>query len=224
MLSPKPLGLPDEVEGIPFVMSLVLVQIIVASLMLAVTMYQLSLVGGVGKRTEDHCKVRRSERVGQWRAAFERRRQIEAGLPGVGEELTGSQVRPEIADDSVYEMNHEGDEGDATSRSNKVFPNAAKVSPAKPAAAQELAAAEDPMSKLTKAVLTIPPLVHYAVQSTIPKPTHPFGEGAMGPPDWIRPEDKQLLERSGQIDDRMICVLPVAYVVLWAILLLAYFT
>ena len=45
----------------------------------------------------------------------------------------------------------------------------------------------------------------------------------MGAPDWIRPEDKKLLERSDKIDDKMGMLLPALYAIAWSILIAIYF-
>ena len=76
---------------------------------------------------------------------------------------------------------------------------------------------------MTRAVLALPALVHHSVQSTLPKTSDPFGGGTMAAPDWIDPKDKQLLDQSARIDDKLSLALQIAYSVIWFVLLLIYF-
>ena len=80
----------------------------------------------------------------------------------------------------------------------------------------------EPLSLLTRAVLALPPLVHYATQSSEAKPTHPLGHDAMDAADWLSAEDQQLLARSEAVDHKMSHVLLPTYLVLWLVTGLIY--
>lgn len=302
MLQPKSLGLPEEIQGIPFVMALTIAQMGVIAIILGVTAYQVALTAGVGQRTEKFGKFRRKLLVGEWKRAFAARQKLEEALPGkplFGNEATGSAAN--VMTRAILAASA----GSADAGDNKVYPigGEPRVAPYSPApsppmspptpelkaphagyplwkldkegssatadtvaetkdesggewvagewkqktrgddqetsdpqrrplkaAFQQAAkskvghAADEPTTLLAKAVLLLPSLVHYATQSTVPKPTHPFGDGAMGGPDWIRPEDKELLEQSGRIDKRLSSWLFPAYGVIWVVLISMYFT
>ena len=188
LLQPKSLGLPPEVDGIPFVMSLVFCQIIVVCFMLVVTAYQLSLTSGVGERTEQYVKSRRAALVKEWRGAFAEKRALDKQMPGGARSAMGPDTVVKLP--AAFE---------AMGSSARVLPPSVPQTPVR----EFGEAKHDPITLLTQAVLALPALMHHAVQSTMPKPTHPYGEGAMGAPDWIRPEDKKLLERSERIDKTM---------------------
>ena len=65
--------------------------------------------------------------------------------------------------------------------------------------------------------------MHYAVQSSDGKPSHPFGQDKMGPKDWISPNDFLRQERSNWLDRVMSKTLPPSYIILWLVLFLVYF-
>lgn len=202
LLQPAALGLPEEVEGIPFLMALIIGQIVITGFMLCVTAYQVMLVGDVGKRTEDFCKARRRKLVDEWRSAFEIKRQIEGQLSGGVIQTSAGATFTSVA---------------PIATTHKIAPSSAKdmhLSSLPPSSPTEL---------MTRAVLSLPALIHHAVQSTHGKPTHPSGQGAMGGTDWIDPKDKQLLDRSQKIDDRLSLVLQFAYFAMWFALFMIYF-
>jgi len=84
-------------------------------------------------------------------------------------------------------------------------------------------AVNEPLALLTKAVLALPPLMHYAVQSTHDTPTDPMGNGKMAVQDWMLPIEMKLKAQSLKIDKYLRLLVPPAYLMTWGILLLAYF-
>jgi len=82
---------------------------------------------------------------------------------------------------------------------------------------------EDSIGLLTKAVLTLPPLMHYAAQSTFDEPTDPRGEGKMSGGDWALPIEKKLKNKAYALDWWMRLLVPPAYVIMWALLAIIYF-
>ncbi|EOD17238.1 hypothetical protein EMIHUDRAFT_244250 [Emiliania huxleyi CCMP1516] len=187
LMMPRSLGLPADIEGVPFVMALVICHITVVAVMLVVTGYQIL------------CSSRRAALVGEWKAAFAAKRALEEQLPGGAPHPAAADVSLSLSTGEPLRAGKEA-EGYASAQSR----------PAEPA---------EPVSLLTRAVLALPALMHHANQSTLPKPTHPHGEGSMGDSDWIRAEDKVLLARSGKIDTRMAMMLPPLYILLVSLLL-----
>ena len=165
--------------------------------MLVVTGYQLVLTAGVGRRTGDLCSSRRAAVVGEWKAAFVAKRALKEQLPGGAPQPAAS------ADVSL-------------SLSTGEPLGVGKPAAGKPFAGDPPAGSPpaEPVSLLTRAVLALPALMHHASQSTLPKPTHPYGEGSMGGSDWVRAEDRALLCRSAKIDTWMALLLPPLYVLL----------
>ena len=205
LMMPRSLGLPADIEGVPFVMALVICHITVVAVMLVVTGYQIVLTAGssppppphrlerlprhphappllshaqsacllgVGRRTDELCSSRRAALVGEWKAAFAAKRALEEQLPG-------GAPHPAAADVSLS-LSTGGGEPLRAGKEAEGYASA-QSPPAEPA---------EPVSLLTRAVLALPALMHHANQSTLPKPTHPHGEGSMGDSDWIRAEDK----------------------------------
>jgi len=197
LLQPRSLGLPADTEGVPFVMALTICQLAVVGLMLVVTGYQLVLTAGVGRRTDQFCTDRRAALVGEWKAAFVAKRALEEQLPG------GAHQPVAPADVSL-------------SLSTGEPLGAGKEQVGSPPA--------EPVSLLTRAVLALPALIHHASQSTLPKPTHPHGEGSMGGSDWICAEDKALVRKSAKIDTWMALMLPPLYILLTSLLLGLYWS
>ena len=72
-------------------------------------------------------------------------------------------------------------------------------------------------------VLALPPLMHYAVQSTHDTPTDPTGNGKMAAQDWMLPIEKKLKAQSLRIDRYLRMLVPPAYLMMWSILSLVYF-
>ena len=138
------------------------------------------------------CSERRAALVGEWKAAVVAKRALEEQLPG------GAQ-QPAAPADVLLSLTTGEPLG------------AGKEQVGSPPA--------EPVSLLTRAVLALPALMHHASQSTLPKPTHPHGEGTMAGSDWVRAEDRALLCRSAKIDTRMALLLPPLYVLLTSILL-----
>ena len=197
LLQPRSLGLPADTEGVPFVMALTICQLAVVGLMLVVTGYQLVLTAGVGRRTDQFCTDRRAALVGEWKAAFVAKRALEEQLPG------GAHQPVAPADVSL------------TLSTGEPL-GAGKEQVGSPPA--------EPVSLLTRAVLALPALIHHASQSTLPKPTHPHGEGSMGGSDWICAEDKALVRKSAKIDAWMALMLPPLYILLTSLLLGLYWS
>ena len=80
----------------------------------------------------------------------------------------------------------------------------------------------NPLSPLLQ-VLALPPLMHYAVQSTHDTPTDPMGNGKMAVQDWMLPIEMKLKAQSLKIDKYLRLLVPPGYLMTWGILLLAYF-
>ena len=171
--------------------------------MLVVTGYQLVLTAGVGRRTGDLCSSRRAAVVGEWKAAFVAKRALEEQLPG-------GAPQPAASADVSLSLSTGEPLGVGKPAAGKPFAGDPPAGSSPPA---------EPVSLLTRAVLALPALMHHASQSTLPKPTHPHGEGTMAGSDWVRAEDRALLCRSAKIDTRMALLLPPLYVLLTSILL-----
>ena len=81
----------------------------------------------------------------------------------------------------------------------------------------------DPMALLTKAVVNLPTMMHFAVQSTLSEPTDPSGEGKMSGGDWKIPIQVKMENQQAMIDKWMRKLVPPAYLLMWIIMTIAFF-
>jgi len=80
------------------------------------------------------------------------------------------------------------------------------------------------MTTLTKAVLVLPTLMHHATQSKEAFPSDPWGEGKMSyKGDWTTPEEARLGKTDRKINNFLYKFAPWMYLIVWLVLVLAYF-
>ena len=80
----------------------------------------------------------------------------------------------------------------------------------------------DPILLLTRAVLTLPTLMHYAVQSIVGQPTSPLGQGGMSGKDWMTIEEKEMGPKHEDISKKLSGVAAKMFLFFWSIIAIAW--
>jgi len=278
MLNPSFLGLPQGVDGIPFVMALVIGHLGITFCMLLATGFIVEKHFAIIEKTREFKKMRRPMLVTEWKGAFALKEEIESQLYGWAsanmEENKDSSMKVEgidaveiVTGGDRNKKESESDVGTMPPTSPPLSPSAqtlaritsprpdskysestlvakmrtkkglrwrnfmrtgsVSVTPGPDAAEagkkERPRAVNEPLALLTKAVLALPPLMHYAVQSTHDTPTDPTGNGKMAAQDWMLPIEKKLKAQSLRIDRYLRMLVPPAYLMMWSILSLVYF-
>jgi len=241
MLQPSRLGLPEGVESVPFVMALVILHMAVVALMLLITAFLLSVGHSAEQTGNAFRKAKRGGFHSEWAPAFEAKNEIAAqlGIPRPSEPaMTSTQVlvnrfrpkkamqmalnriAPEKNEPISYTMPDAGLEaGQATSTIENT-----EVNPLSPSSPTRGKPADEPLTLLTKAVIVLPSLIHHAVQSTLPAPTHPEGFGKSNyAPDWTTERERKLKALNKKVDEILYYSIPPTYAFFWMILVIAYF-
>jgi len=246
MLNPPTLGLPEGLEGVPFVMSLVISHLGICFVILFLTGMVIEKQYSAGRKSDNYSKMRRPLLVDGWRDAFVVKKEVEQQLyAGQAKPNGGETGTPPYAAAPEYPSPPPSPSGGPMKEAE--FSSTAPPDPAgrgltgwkkflnfrigshKIVAAQAPGreaidrTVNDPISLLTKAILTLPPLFHHAVQSTMDKPTDPSGAGKISGDDWTLPVEAKTENKADFINHWMRVLTPWAYIVLWVTLALLYF-
>jgi len=293
MLQPSRLGLPAGVEGVPFVMALVISHMGIVGAMLLVTVYMLEIGHKADKAGDKLRKAKRAAFTNHWKPFYDKKHELEQEMGmdtaeppkelskhtfwdhhrGAGVRLrvasskAGASIvaiasaakakaptppRPSILlskfakvgaqpmplESSTTASSTEGPSSnapaDASPQCDDVTTLDPPLSPLKRVAPEAPEPPDAPGSPppqrdhlliLTKAMLVLPGLIHHAVQSTLPFPSHPEGFGKSSyKADWMTPTERALGVRNTKINEFLHWAVPPTYLFVWIVLFFAYFT